>query len=73
MDMNPVQVGGPDAALVYKDAIVFSGHKFVGECSVLRSSHISTHPPLAFMVLFFAYAAIPLLWAVLPLTVINQK
>ena len=31
MDMNPVLTGaGDDAALAYKDAIVFSGHKFLG-------------------------------------------
>ena len=29
MNMNPI-VTGPDAPYVYKDAIVFSGHKFVG-------------------------------------------
>jgi selenocysteine lyase/cysteine desulfurase len=29
MDMNPV-VMGEDAPFVYKDAIIFSGHKFVG-------------------------------------------
>ena len=29
VDMNPVAVG-PDADLVYKDAVIFSGHKFLG-------------------------------------------
>ena len=29
MDMNPV-ILGPDAPFVHKDAIFFSGHKFVG-------------------------------------------
>ena len=29
MDMNPV-VLGVDAPYVYKDAIIFSGHKFIG-------------------------------------------
>ena len=29
MDMNPVCLGD-DAPFVYKDAIIFSGHKFIG-------------------------------------------
>lgn len=29
MDMNPVCLG-EDSAYVYKDAIIFSGHKFIG-------------------------------------------
>jgi len=29
MDMNPLAIG-PDAELTYKDAIIFSGHKFLG-------------------------------------------
>lgn len=29
MDMNPVALGD-DAPYVYKDAIIFSGHKFIG-------------------------------------------
>lgn len=29
MDMNPVTLGD-DAPYVYKDAIIFSGHKFIG-------------------------------------------
>jgi hypothetical protein len=29
IDMNPVSIGD-DAPYVYKDAIIFSGHKFIG-------------------------------------------
>jgi hypothetical protein len=39
MDMNPVMPAlGEDAGLVYKDAIIFSGHKFVGEHSTAEQS-----------------------------------
>ena len=38
IDMNPVRGSGdPDASLVYKDAVFFSGHKFVGGPGI--------HPP----------------------------
>ena len=40
IDMNPVRTSlGEDAALVYKDAIVFSGHKFVGACERYNPHH----------------------------------
>lgn len=29
IDMNPVSIGD-DAPYIYKDAIIFSGHKFIG-------------------------------------------
>jgi selenocysteine lyase/cysteine desulfurase len=28
--MNPVLANSPDASFAYKDAVYFSGHKFVG-------------------------------------------
>ena len=45
--MNPV-VLGEDAAFVYKDAIFFSGHKFIGGPGDLNSSFVSDPTPQFF-------------------------
>lgn len=45
--MNPV-VLGEDAPFVYKDAIFFSGHKFIGGPGHVNFSFVSNHTPLFF-------------------------
>jgi hypothetical protein len=45
IDMNPVLANSPDAPFAHKDAVYFSGHKFVGGPGLSLLIPVSSHAP----------------------------